>query len=480
MVRARTGRNISSRRRERGDAADLVLVASMATASADVVGTYCSESTYGPLQPLHNHEIAHHILLVGRKLPRSQLRRRFPAAVHTIWCLGCGAEAVEAEDTPEIRLLQGGPSENQSVAAWIVGSNNGSFDAVIDAGNALHYGPNALRQMSTLDRLRELWPAVSAGGRYYIDAFPRSEQSSGAGILTAWMEQLVLFQHPKVRSYRKAKGHYMALARVKERPRLPPRASYVVISHGRAIVSKLFRPPGSASEDELRAAAYQFKPVTDKFAGGMNGHSYQHMYGALLMPMRNISRPGPTKMLEVGLGCGMVYGPGASVSLWRHLFPHTERWEAEYNAACVNAALSKGLLGDIHVLVGDSANRTEVHGWVAQSGGGFDVVIDDSGHSNKMVMTDLDELWPALLPGGVYFAEDLHVAHSARYDDTGGKDVSTDFMRHLAEGLLITDAPSRSQASVDAGSRTPGASFVLCQEMACAIGKQCPQHDEGR
>jgi hypothetical protein len=36
-------------------------------------------------------------------------------------------------------------------------------------------------------------------------------------------------------------------------------------------------------------------------------------------------------MLEIGLGCDMQYGPGASATLWRSYFPEADLWFAEYN-----------------------------------------------------------------------------------------------------------------------------------------------------
>ena len=52
--------------------------------------------------------------------------------------------------------------------------------------------------------------------------------------------------------------------------------------------------------------------VSDKF----REHTYETMYGLFLAPLQSQPR---VKMLEVGLGCDMTYGPGASASLWRRL-----------------------------------------------------------------------------------------------------------------------------------------------------------------
>ena len=105
-------------------------------------------------------------------------------------------------------------------------------------------------------------------------------------------------------------------------------------------------------------------------------------------------------MLEIGLGCNMGYGPGASVNLYRTLFPEAELWEAEYNAACVEMSKKKGQLKDIHILTGDQGDDDVLDRWVETSGGNFDVVIDDGGHQNCQIWHSFLKLWPALKPGG--------------------------------------------------------------------------------
>ena len=53
------------------------------------------------------------------------------------------------------------------------------------------------------------------------------------------------------------------------------------------------------------------------------------MYGKFLLPY--YQRKPNMKMLEIGLGCNMNYGPGASLALHKKLFPKAELWEAEYD-----------------------------------------------------------------------------------------------------------------------------------------------------
>ena len=113
------------------------------------------------------------------------------------------------------------------------------------------------------------------------------------------------------------------------------------------------------------------------------------------------------KFFEIGLGCDMGYGPGASVALWKTLIPDAEIWEGEYDAACVEKALTTGSLDGINVLTGDQGDVNVLDDWIRQSGGDFDVVIDDGGHQNCQIMTTFLKLWPLLRPGGLYFLEGM-------------------------------------------------------------------------
>ena len=227
------------------------------------------------------------------------------------------------------------------------------------------------------------------------------------------------------------------------------------------------------------------RPVSDK----VTAHSYQTIYGALLTPE---TRGTVRKFLEIGLGCHMWYGAGASVRIWAELLPQAERWEAEFDEACVTHTRDK-LVG-INVLTGDQGNRTTLARWIATTGGSFDMIVDDGGHYNEQVMTSYTMLWPHnpnpnpnpnpnqvmtsytmlwphLSPGGIYVMEDIHVGRSARYATPygGPSDAPADFLQSIAARLLGGATPPAEKG------RTPppdDVEWILCQAQACAFGKR--------
>lgn len=205
-------------------------------------------------------------------------------------------------------------------------------------------------------------------------------------------------------------------------------------------------------------AANSLSPATDK----VTTHTYQIMYGMFLLPYYH-QHPN-MKMLEIGLGCDMNYGPGASVNLYKKLFPQAELWEAEFKVACVQKHRD-GMLAGIHLLTGDQGNNEVLDGWIEQSGGQFDVVIDDGGHHNCMIWNSFQKLWPTVKSGGLYFIEDIQVAKSKIYMKYETASCHKDLI--VPEKLkdivddLIYDIKRRSDVK-----------FIFCQSEACVLGKK--------
>jgi hypothetical protein len=210
-------------------------------------------------------------------------------------------------------------------------------------------------------------------------------------------------------------------------------------------------------------AALSLEPTTDKV---VYGHHYEIMYGQFLMPYYAL-KPN-MKFLEIGLGCDMFYGPGASVAVWKKLFPEAELWEAEYNAQCVEKSKSEGKLDGISTLTGDQMDISTLDEWINQSGGGdFDVVSDDGGHKQCMIWTTFLKLWPTLKPGGLYFIEDLQVSRDPEYSDVSSPlcPESTNVVDKLKE---IMDAMIHRKEE-EIGYKD--VKFIFCQRDSCVLGK---------
>ena len=246
----------------------------------------------------------------------------------------------------------------------------------------------------------------------------------------------------------------------------------------------------AAPQERFREIARRHRPTTDK----VTTHAYDTMYDLFLGGAQR-----PLKLLEIGLGCDMVYGPGASARVWREFLPAgSEIWGAEVDAACV-AKMQRNASLDIRYLVGDQADPHTLRRWINETGGGFDAIIDDGGHSNLQILTTFNALWyDALKPGGIYFIEDLQVGRNLQLKQERESlarqvPVVADVLHWWTEQLLVTRGlhkyaqPSKKLAPTAPGPAQLlresqwwtfplGLKYIFCQDEACALGR-CREPD---
>ena len=197
---------------------------------------------------------------------------------------------------------------------------------------------------------------------------------------------------------------------------------------------------------------------TDK----VNPHHYHWAYDKYLTPIRH-SR---VKFLEIGLGCDMAYGAGRSAQVWKTFFssPQTEIWQADVDSGCVQKW--SNMLGD-RVLVGDQGNLTTLKKWVSDTGGNFDIVIDDGGHSFVQQLNSFLYLFQnAVRPGGMYFIEDLVSSRPElrSYFADGPKSTVTKILK-WQETLMLEDLPATGKFDIQ------GLQSIECFRGMCAFFK---------
>jgi len=217
----------------------------------------------------------------------------------------------------------------------------------------------------------------------------------------------------------------------------------------------------------------------NSFTDKVGPHHYQTMYGFLLLPtIEKFSvNKKKLKFLEIGYGCGQL-NVGASVKLWNNLFAdlNVEKWEAEYDLECINLAKSQGLLAGWNLLLGDQGNVTTLDRWVKESGGNFDIIIDDGGHVHNMVLTSLSKLWPQLNPDGYYYIEDLEVAFWFPEQVKAGFPPVTKVLQAWIEVMHVGDVQMSNsphhKAIISHYPLPEGLDFILCQKHACVLHKK--------
>ncbi|KAH6609004.1 hypothetical protein Trco_002350 [Trichoderma cornu-damae] len=228
-------------------------------------------------------------------------------------------------------------------------------------------------------------------------------------------------------------------------------------------VYAVFHRSGSGDESTVKRPGFEQiarKYGTDK----VTTHKYQFMYDKYLSGIRDE----PLKVLEIGLGCNMDYGPGASYYTWLEYLPNVHLYFIEYDGQCAQKYQDK--TANARVYIGDQADAVFLAKFSAETtaDGLFDVIIDDGGHTMDQQMTSLEFLWRAVKPGGLYVIEDLQTSY---WESFGGdplgrgasKETTMTYMYQLIDDLMI--GKNAKQISRDLLS-------IDCMAEICALRKK--------
>jgi demethylmacrocin O-methyltransferase len=160
---------------------------------------------------------------------------------------------------------------------------------------------------------------------------------------------------------------------------------------------------------------------TDKAA-----HGYDVPYTMFLAAWREK----PIRLLEIGVR------EGASLRAWRRYLPRAEIFGIDKREEALNAADAT------YVFLGDQGNPAFLEAVARETGGCFDVVIDDGGHAMHQQQSSFETLWPHLKAGGIYVIEDLETSFNpARFNPTG-QQTTVDWLLGRVESICKPSARS--------------------------------------
>jgi hypothetical protein len=158
------------------------------------------------------------------------------------------------------------------------------------------------------------------------------------------------------------------------------------------------------------------------------GPSYTRVYYELLVHARGQ----PLRFLEIG-----VYN-GGSLRMWREFLPHAALFAIDIDERCLAV---EGEIVNTTIRLVDQGNRAQLRHFIQETGGEFDVVIDDGGHTMAQQLTSFTELFPNVVAGGAYVIEDLGTAYWEEYGgrDIGREGTSVALVKHLVDCVHIQD-----------------------------------------
>jgi hypothetical protein len=129
---------------------------------------------------------------------------------------------------------------------------------------------------------------------------------------------------------------------------------------------------------------------------------FTRVYDAFLREHRDE----PLRLLEIGLF------NGGSLRMWREYLPNAKLFGLDVDERCLDYELE---VPDSMVRLIDQANPTDLELFVEESGGDFDFVLDDGGHTMIQQIVSFEVLFPHVRSGGVYVIEDVGTSYWLNY-----------------------------------------------------------------
>ena len=101
---------------------------------------------------------------------------------------------------------------------------------------------------------------------------------------------------------------------------------------------------------------------------------------------------------------------GGSLQMWKHYFgPRARIVGVDINPDCESLAEEQ-----IEIQIGDQSDRAFLRSLGTELGE-IHILIDDGGHMMRQQIATLEEMFPAVVEGGVYLVGDLHTSYWPEY-----------------------------------------------------------------
>lgn len=145
---------------------------------------------------------------------------------------------------------------------------------------------------------------------------------------------------------------------------------------------------------------------------------------------------------------------------------NTLQYYIEYNKECVERWGAN--ITNVKVFAGSQEDEAFLDSFINASGGGFDIIIDDGGHTMNQQIVSLQKLFPIIKPGGIYFCEDLATSYQAYYGAVEGATTMMQVIQELLHDLnnkLWSAPPVKHEVGKEMRS-------IECGEEICAFFKK--------
>ena len=150
-------------------------------------------------------------------------------------------------------------------------------------------------------------------------------------------------------------------------------------------------------------------------------HDYAESYSNAFAPLKDKA----IKFLEIGID------EGDSVRVWEGYFSRAELHFIDIKTSCFYKSTRS------HYHIADQQDAQQLSAVMQQTGGNFDIIIDDGGTSMAQQVTSFSTLFPHVKSQGLYIVENLNSSYWE--ESKGTKELTT---IHLLKTLVDQASPS--------------------------------------
>ncbi len=154
---------------------------------------------------------------------------------------------------------------------------------------------------------------------------------------------------------------------------------------------------------------------TDKAS---NHHNYTEIYARYFAPFKEQ----PIKFLEIGINTGK------SVKLWEDYFKNAELHFIDITLQNVEYVSQRS-----YYHLADQASSYDLLKFIEKTGGDFDVILDDGGHTMLQQIMSFKYLFPQVKSGGLYIIEDLNTSYWEAFGGGSHPKTTINFLKMLID-----------------------------------------------
>ncbi|MCK5706980.1 MAG: class I SAM-dependent methyltransferase [Candidatus Aureabacteria bacterium] len=131
-------------------------------------------------------------------------------------------------------------------------------------------------------------------------------------------------------------------------------------------------------------------------------HGFIEIYEHIFSPLKDST----TRFCEIGIG------RGGSLIMWSNFFKNADIFGIDiFKMTHLNTKRIK-------TYITDQSKKDQLKKFIEDSGGNFDIILDDGGHAMDQQQISFGYLFKHIKPGGYYIIEDVHTSlplHSKGY-----------------------------------------------------------------